>query len=74
MIDEKPVSFSKAALVSGAVSINTCPAAWQCTASILKSSLDHRKKNGTKENCVQQDKKNENNTATSTESRKGGHF
>ncbi|NXS28960.1 LAMA4 protein, partial [Pomatostomus ruficeps] len=27
MIDEKPVSFSKAALVSGAVSINTCPAA-----------------------------------------------
>lgn len=28
MIDEKTVSFSKAALVSGAVSINTCPAAW----------------------------------------------
>ncbi|NXF90445.1 LAMA4 protein, partial [Eubucco bourcierii] len=27
MIDDKPVSFSKAALVSGAVSINTCPAA-----------------------------------------------
>ncbi|NWZ24573.1 LAMA4 protein, partial [Asarcornis scutulata] len=27
MIDEKPVSFSKAALVSGAVSINSCPAA-----------------------------------------------
>uniref|UniRef100_A0A6J0UJV8 Laminin subunit alpha-4 n=1 Tax=Pogona vitticeps TaxID=103695 RepID=A0A6J0UJV8_9SAUR len=27
MIDERPVSFSKAALVSGAVSINTCPAA-----------------------------------------------
>uniref|UniRef100_G1NL15 Laminin subunit alpha 4 n=1 Tax=Meleagris gallopavo TaxID=9103 RepID=G1NL15_MELGA len=27
MIDEKTVSFSKAALVSGAVSINTCPAA-----------------------------------------------
>ncbi|XP_071597234.1 laminin subunit alpha-4 [Heliangelus exortis] len=27
MVDEKPVSFSKAALVSGAVSINTCPAA-----------------------------------------------
>ncbi|NXU19740.1 LAMA4 protein, partial [Pardalotus punctatus] len=27
MIDEKAVSFSKAALVSGAVSINTCPAA-----------------------------------------------
>uniref|UniRef100_A0A8C8SRY5 Laminin subunit alpha-4 n=1 Tax=Pelusios castaneus TaxID=367368 RepID=A0A8C8SRY5_9SAUR len=25
VIDEKPVSFSKAALVSGAVSINTCP-------------------------------------------------
>ncbi|XP_062980837.1 laminin subunit alpha-4 [Elgaria multicarinata webbii] len=27
MIDERPVSFSKAALVSGAVSINICPAA-----------------------------------------------
>ncbi|XP_019375618.1 PREDICTED: laminin subunit alpha-4 [Gavialis gangeticus] len=27
VIDEKPVSFSKAALVSGAVSISTCPAA-----------------------------------------------
>uniref|UniRef100_A0A8D0GDX5 Laminin subunit alpha-4 n=1 Tax=Sphenodon punctatus TaxID=8508 RepID=A0A8D0GDX5_SPHPU len=27
MIDERPVSFSKAALVSGAVSINTCPTA-----------------------------------------------
>ncbi|KAH1173290.1 hypothetical protein KIL84_017129 [Mauremys mutica] len=27
VIDGKPVSFSKAALVSGAVSINTCPTA-----------------------------------------------
>lgn len=43
MIDEKTVSFSKAALVSGAVSINTCPAAWQHAASILWSVLDHKK-------------------------------
>lgn len=28
VIDGRPVSFSKAALVSGAVSINSCPAAW----------------------------------------------
>lgn len=72
MIDEKPVSFSKAALVSGAVSINTCPAAWYCTASSLKCSLDHRKKIEQKK---WQDKKNENITATSTESRKRvGHL
>lgn len=28
VIDGRPVSFSKAALVSGAVSINSCPVAW----------------------------------------------
>lgn len=36
MIDGRPVSFSKAALVSGAVSINSCPAAWHSRAKMPK--------------------------------------
>lgn len=44
VIDGRPVSFSKAALVSGAVSINSCPAAWQSRAIQTQSSLEHWKK------------------------------
>lgn len=36
VIDGRPVSFNKAALVSGAVSINSCPAAWHSRAKTPK--------------------------------------
>lgn len=39
MIDERPVIFSKAALVSGAVSINVCPAVWKAGTTKLQGYI-----------------------------------
>lgn len=39
VIDGRPVSFSKAALVSGAVSINSCPAAWHGRARLPRTKF-----------------------------------